>query len=95
MPPTALQTPPAMVRFVGGVCDVFASCFRFFAATAKRVMLLCRARETLSVSFLKAIDIMEQEPERQENLWKLTEYALEGFRNMGCEIGTDVRVPAP
>ena len=36
---------------------------------------------------LKAIDIMEQEPERQENLWKLTEYALEGFRNMGCEIG--------
>ena len=36
---------------------------------------------------LKAIDIMEQEPERQENLWKLTEYALEGFCNMGCEIG--------
>ncbi len=36
---------------------------------------------------LAAIDLMEQEPERQENLWKLTEYALEGFRNMGCEIG--------
>lgn len=36
---------------------------------------------------LKAIDIMEQEPERQENLWKLTEFALEGFRNMGVEIG--------
>lgn len=36
---------------------------------------------------LKAIDIMEQEPERQEHLWKLTDFALEGFRNMGCEIG--------
>ncbi len=36
---------------------------------------------------LKAIDIMEQEPERQENLWKLTNFALEGFRNMGAEIG--------
>ncbi|MBE6304519.1 MAG: pyridoxal phosphate-dependent aminotransferase family protein [Bacteroidales bacterium] len=36
---------------------------------------------------LKAIDIMEAEPERQENLWALTEYALEGFRNMGAEIG--------
>jgi 8-amino-7-oxononanoate synthase len=36
---------------------------------------------------LAAIDIMEQEPERQENLWKLTHYALEGFRNMGIEIG--------
>lgn len=36
---------------------------------------------------LKAIDIMEQEPERQEQLWKLTNFALEGFRQMGCEIG--------
>jgi 8-amino-7-oxononanoate synthase len=36
---------------------------------------------------LKAIDIMEQEPERQENLWALTKFAIEGFRNMGCEIG--------
>lgn len=34
-----------------------------------------------------ALDIMLHEPERQENLWKLTNYALEGFRNMGCEIG--------
>ena len=34
-----------------------------------------------------ALDIMHNEPERQENLWKLTNYALEGFRNMGCEIG--------
>ncbi len=36
---------------------------------------------------LKAIDIMEQEPERQENLWKLTHMALEGFRSAGFEIG--------
>ena len=36
---------------------------------------------------LKAIDIMIEEPERQEHLWKITNYALEGFRNMGCEIG--------
>ncbi len=36
---------------------------------------------------LKAIDIMEQEPERQQALWDVTNYALEGFRNMGCEIG--------
>ena len=27
------------------------------------------------------------EPERIEHLWKLTHYALDGFRNMGCEIG--------
>ncbi len=36
---------------------------------------------------LKAIDIMESEPERMDNLWDLTNFALEGFRNMGAEIG--------
>ena len=36
---------------------------------------------------LKAMEIMQNEPERQENLWKLTEFALEGFRKMGAEIG--------
>ena len=36
---------------------------------------------------LKAIDIMIEEPERQQHLWDITNYALEGFRNMGYEIG--------
>ena len=35
----------------------------------------------------KALDIMVEEPERQENLWKVTKFALDGFRSMGCEIG--------
>ena len=34
-----------------------------------------------------ALDIMESEPERQQHLWDLTHYALEGFRNLGCELG--------
>ena len=34
-----------------------------------------------------ALDIMINEPERQQNLWDLTHFALEGFRSMGCEIG--------
>lgn len=36
---------------------------------------------------LKAIDIMETETWRMDHLWEMTNYALEGFRNMGCEIG--------
>ncbi len=36
---------------------------------------------------LKAIDIMEQEPERQARLWELTNFALDGFRANGFEIG--------
>jgi len=34
-----------------------------------------------------ALDILETEPERLEHLWKLTHHALDGFRQMGCEIG--------
>ena len=34
-----------------------------------------------------ALDIMLSEPERQQHLWDITNYALDGFRAMGCEIG--------
>ena len=34
-----------------------------------------------------SLDIMESEPERMENLWKVTNHALDGFRRIGCEIG--------
>ena len=34
-----------------------------------------------------ALDIIIAEPERQEHLWDITNYALENFREMGCEIG--------
>ena len=34
-----------------------------------------------------ALDIMESEPERIAHLWDVSNYALEGFRAMGCEIG--------
>lgn len=36
---------------------------------------------------LAAIDIMEKEPDRQNHLWEITNYALEGFRAAGFEIG--------
>lgn len=36
---------------------------------------------------LVAIDILEKEPERQEHLWEITHFALDGLKEMGCEIG--------
>ena len=49
----------------------------------------CRARNTPAATAAAnaALDIMINEPERIEHLWKLTNYALDGFRQMGCEIG--------
>lgn len=34
-----------------------------------------------------ALDILMSEPERIESLWNITNYALDGFRQLGCEIG--------
>ena len=34
-----------------------------------------------------ALQILKTEPERQENLWKITNYALDSFRQAGFEIG--------
>ena len=34
-----------------------------------------------------ALDIIIAEPERRKHLWDITHFALENFRNMGCEIG--------
>lgn len=36
---------------------------------------------------MEALHIMKTEPERQENLWKITNYALKSFREAGFEIG--------
>ena len=40
-----------------------------------------------TASVIAAIDIMRSEPERQENLWKVANYALKSFREAGFEIG--------
>ena len=36
---------------------------------------------------IEALHIMKEEPERIENLWKVTNYALRNFRELGFEIG--------
>ncbi|MBR4848314.1 MAG: aminotransferase class I/II-fold pyridoxal phosphate-dependent enzyme [Bacteroidaceae bacterium] len=36
---------------------------------------------------IEALHIMKEEPERLENLWKVTHYALDNFRSLGFEIG--------
>lgn len=40
-----------------------------------------------TASVIAALKIMRSEPERQENLWKVTNHALKSFREAGFEIG--------
>lgn len=40
-----------------------------------------------TASVIAALEIMRTEPERQEHLWKVANYALKSFREAGFEIG--------
>lgn len=43
-----------------------------------------------AASVLAAMEVMRQEPERISNLWDLTHYAIDRFRNLGFDIGKTV-----
>ncbi|MDE5728003.1 MAG: pyridoxal phosphate-dependent aminotransferase family protein [Duncaniella sp.] len=94
-PPYGVADDVALI--IGTLTKSFAS-LGGFIATNKEVTNFLRHHSrsyifTASITpastaaALKALEIMKAEPERQEQLWKLTNHALEGFRNAGCEIG--------
>lgn len=82
---------------MGTFSKSFASLGGFIATDKEITNFLCHHSRSYiftasitpasTAAALKAIDIMESEPERQEHLWEITNFALDGFRNMGCEIG--------
>ncbi len=43
-----------------------------------------------AATVLAALEIIKDEPERIEHLWKMTHYAIDGFRNLGFDIGQTV-----
>jgi 8-amino-7-oxononanoate synthase len=82
---------------MGTFSKSFASLGGFIASDADTINFLRHHSRTYifsasctpaSVAAANAsLDIMLSEPERFEHLWYLTNYALDGFRQMGCEIG--------
>ncbi|MBC8315726.1 MAG: pyridoxal phosphate-dependent aminotransferase family protein [Bacteroidetes bacterium] len=43
-----------------------------------------------AAAVLATLKIMKQEPERMDKLWEVTRYAIEGFSNLGFDIGNTV-----
>ena len=82
---------------MGTFSKSFASIGRFTAADASLINYLRHHSRSYIFSASNtpaatsaanaALDIMMNEPERIQHLWDLTHYALDGFRQMGCEIG--------
>ena len=82
---------------MGTFSKSFASLGGFVAAdsdTINRIRHTCRSyifqascTPASAAAALEALHIFQSEPQRQENLWKITNYALESFRQAGFEIG--------
>ncbi len=72
---------------IGGFIAADQDVIDYLRHTSRSYIFSASNTPSATAAASAAFDIMVSEPERIENLWKLTNYALEGFRNMGCEIG--------
>ncbi len=72
---------------IGGFIAAEQDVIDYLRHTSRSYIFSASNTPSATAAASAAFDIMISEPERIENLWKLTHYALDGFRNMGCEIG--------
>jgi 8-amino-7-oxononanoate synthase len=72
---------------IGGFIASSEPVINFLRHNSRSYMFSASSTPAATAAASAALDIMINEPERIEHLWKLTDYALKGFREMGCEIG--------
>lgn len=72
---------------IGGFIASSEPIINFLRHNSRTYIFSASSTPAATAAASAALDVMINEPERIENLWKLTHYALDGFRNMGCEIG--------
>ena len=72
---------------IGGFIAADASIINYLRHHSRSYIFSASNTPAATAAANAALDIMLSEPERMENLWELTHYALDGFRKMGCEIG--------
>ena len=72
---------------IGGFIAADSSLINYLRHHSRSYIFSASHTPAATAAAKAALEIMLNEPERLDNLWYLTNYALEGFRNMGCEIG--------
>lgn len=72
---------------VGGFIAANAKVIDYLKHHARSLIFSASLPPASAGSVLAAIKVMEEEPERIENLWKITKYMAENFKNMGFDIG--------
>jgi len=72
---------------IGGFIASDASIINYLRHTSRSYIFSASSTPAATAAASAALDIILSEPERIDRLWELTHYALNGFRQMGCEIG--------
>ena len=72
---------------LGGFVAADSDTINWIRHTCRSYIFQASSTPASTSAALEALRIFQSEPERQENLWKITNYALESFRQAGFEIG--------
>ena len=72
---------------LGGFVAADSDTINWIRHTCRSYIFQASSTPASTAAALEALHIFQSEPERQENLWKITNYALDSFRQAGFEIG--------
>jgi 7-keto-8-aminopelargonate synthetase-like enzyme len=72
---------------LGGYIAADKEVINFIKHNSRPLIFSASMTPASAATALAALDIMEQEPERIEHLWKLTHYAREAFKAAGFDTG--------
>ena len=72
---------------LGGFVAADSDTINWVRHTCRSYIFQASCTPASAAAALEALHIFQSEPERQENLWKITNYALDCFRQASFEIG--------
>lgn len=72
---------------IGGFIAADKDTINWLRHTSRTYIFSASNTPAATAAAMEALHIIQAEPERQENLWKVTNYALKSFREAGFEIG--------
>lgn len=72
---------------IGGFVAADADTINWLKHNSRSYIFSASISPAATAAAMAAFDIMVSEPWHQENLWKVTNYALKSFRELGFEIG--------
>ncbi len=72
---------------VGGFIAADKDSINFMKHSVRPYIFTASIPPSATASVMAALKIMRSEPERRENLWKVTNHAMKAFTDLGFEIG--------